>query len=123
MSDQKFSTIFANQPKLIENKKQKIITVGDATDRLLWVEQGKLRRTRDGRIYSTNDFVEILSFFGSDIYLSEIMSLTNTEIRVVPRLEVMRLFDLDKDPALNHLVVLLAREKLSAEVFQFSQVG
>jgi hypothetical protein len=123
MTDQTFSTIFANQPKLIENKKQKIITVGDATDRLLWVEQGKLRRTRDGRIYSTNDFVEILSFFGSDIYLSEIMSLTNTEIRVVPRLEVMRLFDLDKDPTLNHLVFLLAREKLSAEVFQFSQVG
>lgn len=123
MTDQKFSTTFANQPKLIENKKQKIITVGDATDRLLWVEQGKLRRTRDGRIYSTNDFVEILSFFGSDIYLSEIISITNTEIRVVPRLEVMRLFDLDKNPTLNHLVVLLAREKLSAEVFQFSQVG
>ena len=79
MNDQKFSSLFVSQPKWIEKKKQKIIETGDSTDRLLWIEQGKLRRTRDGRIYSRNNFVEILSFFGSDIYQSEITSVTNTE--------------------------------------------
>lgn len=123
MNDQKFSSLFVSQPKWIEKKKQKIIETGDSTDRLLWIEQGKLRRTRDGRIYSRNNFVEILSFFGSDIYQSEITSVTNTEIRVVPRFEVMRLFELDKDPTLIALFTLLAREKLSADEFQFSQVS
>ena len=123
MTDQKFSSLMVNQPKWIENKQQKIISKGAPTDRLLWIEEGKVRRVRDGRIYSKNSFLEILGFFGSDFYTSNVISLTKTKIRVISRPEVMRLFELDEHPNLRELFVLLAREKLSAEEFQFSQVS
>ena len=123
MSDQQFSSLLVHQPKWIRSKNQKIITMGDPTDRLFWIEQGKVRRTRDGRLFMRNSFVEVVSFFGSDIYSADVISLTKTEVRVISRSDVMRLFELDKDPILSELVVLLAREKLSAEKFQFLQVG
>ena len=123
MTDQKFSSLFVHQPKWIRSKNQKIITTGDPTDRLFWIEQGKVRRTRDGRLFKRNSFLEVLSFFGSDLYSADAVSLSQTELRVISRSDVMRLFELDKDPKLNELVVLLAREKLSAERFQFLQVG
>ena len=123
MTDQKFSSLFVHQPKWIRSKNQKIITTGDPTDRLFWIEQGKVRRTRDGRLFKRNSFLEVLSFFGSDLYSADAVSLSQTELRVISRSDVMRLFELDKDPILSELVVLLAREKLSAERFQFLQVG
>ena len=123
MSDQQFSSLLVHQPKWIRSKNQKIITMGDPTDRLFWIEQGKVRRTRDGRLFMRNSFVEVVSFFGSDIYSADVISLTKTEVRVISRSDVMRLFELDKDPILSELFVLLAREKLSAEKFQFLQVG
>ena len=123
MTDQKFSSLFVHQPKWIRSKNQKIINTGDPTDRLFWIEQGKVRRTRDGRLFKRNSFLEILSFFGSDLYSADAVSLSQTELRVISRSDVMRLFELDKDPILSELVVLLAREKLSAERFQFLQVG
>ena len=123
MTDQKFSSLFVHQPKWIRSKNQKIINTGDPTDRLFWIEQGKVRRTRDGRLFKRNSFLEILSFFGSDLYSADAVSLSQTELRVISRSDVMRLFELDKDPILSELVVLLAREKLSAEKFQFLQVG
>lgn len=123
MSDQQFSSLLVHQPKWIRSKNQKIITMGDPTDRLFWIEQGKVRRTRDGRLFMRNSFVEVVSFFGSDIYSADVISLAETEVRVISRSDVMRLFELDKDPTLSELVVLLAREKLSAEKFQFLQVG
>ena len=123
MSDQQFSSLLVHQPKWIRSKNQKIITMGDPTDRLFWIEQGKVRRTRDGRLFMRNSFVEVVSFFGSDLYSADVISLAETEVRVISRSDVMRLFELDKDPILSELVVLLAREKLSAETFQFSQVG
>ena len=123
MSDQQFTSLLVHQPKWIRSKNQKIITMGDPTDRLFWIEQGKVRRTRDGRLFMRNSFVEVVSFFGSDIYSADVISLAETEVRVISRSDVMRLFELDKDPILSELVVLLAREKLSAEKFQFLQVG
>ena len=123
MTDQKFSSLLVNQPKWIGNKKQKIIMKGDPTDRLLWIEEGRIRRVRDGPIYLQDSFLEILSFFGSNVYTSDVVSLTETKIRVISRNEVMRLFELEESPKLSELFVLLAREKLSAEEFQFSQVG
>ena len=123
MSDQQFSSLLVHQPKWIRSKNQKIITMGDPTDRLFWIEQGKVRRTRDGRLFERNSFLEILSFFGSDLYSADVVSLTQTEVRVISRSDVMRLFELGKDPILRELVVLLAREKLSVERFQFLQVG
>ena len=123
MSDQQFTSLLVNQPKWIRSKNQKIITMGDPTDRLFWIEQGKVRRTRDGRLFMRNSFVEVVSFFGSDTYSADVISLAKTEVRVISRSDVMRLFEFDKDPILNELVVLLAREKLSAETFQFFQVG
>ena len=123
MSDQQLSSLLIHEPKWIRSKNQKIITMGDPTDRLLWIEQGKVRRTCDGRLFMRNSFVEVVSFFGSDIYSADVISLTKTEVRVISRSDVMRLFELDKDPILNELVVMLAREKLSAEKFQFLQVG
>ena len=123
MSDQQFSSLLVHQPKWILSKNQKIITIGDPTDRLFWIEQGKVRRTHYGRLFERNSFLEVLSFFGSDLYSADVVSLTQTEVRVISRSDVMRLFELDKDPILSELVVLLAREKLSAERFQFLQVG
>jgi CRP-like cAMP-binding protein len=123
MSDQQFTSLLVKQPKWIRSKNQKIITMGDLTDRLFWIEQGKVRRTRDGRLFIQNSFVEVASFFGSEIYSADVISLGKTEVRVISRSDVIRLFELDKDPILNELVVMLAREKLSAETFQFSQVG
>ena len=123
MSDQQFSSLLVKQPKWIRSKNQKIITMGDPTDRLFWIEQGKVRRTSDGRLFKQNSFVEVVSFFGSDLYSADVISLAKTEVRVISRSDVMRLFELDKDPILNELVVMLAREKLSAEKFQFLQVG
>jgi CRP-like cAMP-binding protein len=123
MSDQQFSSLLVHQPKWIRSKNQKIINMGDPTDRLFWIEQGKVRRTRDGRLFMRNSFVEVVSFFGSDTYSADVISLAKTEVRVISRSDVMRLFEFDKDPILNELVVLLAREKLSAETFQFLQVG
>ena len=123
MSDQQLSSLLIHEPKWIRSKNQKIITMGDPTDRLLWIEQGKVRRTCDGRLFMRNSFVEVVSFFGSDIYSADVISLAETEVRVISRSDVMRLFELDKDPILSELVVLLAREKLSAETFQFLQVG
>ena len=123
MSDQQITSLLVKQPKWIRSKNQKIITMGDPTDRLFWIEQGKVRRTRDGRLFTRNSFVEVVSFFGSDIYSADVISLAETEVRVISRSDVMRLFELDKDPILSELVVLLAREKLSAEKFQFLQVG
>ena len=123
MSDQQFTSLLVKQPKWIRCKNQKIITTGDPTDRLFWIEQGKVRRTRDGRLLMRNSFVEVVSFFGSDIYSADVISLTKTEVRVISRSDVMRLFELDKDPILSELFVLLAREKLSVEKFQFLQVG
>jgi len=123
MSDQQLSSLLIHEPKWIRSKNQKIITMGDPTDRLLWIEQGKVRRTCDGRLFMRNSFVEVVSFFGSDIYSADVISLTKTEVRVISRSDVMRLFELDKDPILSELFVLLAREKLSAEKFQFLQVG
>ena len=123
MSDQQLSSLLIHEPKWIRSKNQKIITMGDPTDRLLWIEQGKVRRTCDGRLFMRNSFVEVVSFFGSDIYSADVISLAETEVRVISRSDVMRLFELDKDPILSELVVLLAREKLSAEKFQFLQVG
>jgi CRP-like cAMP-binding protein len=123
MSDQQFTSLLVKQPKWIRSKNQKIITTGDPTDRLFWIEQGKVRRTRDGRLFMRNSFVEVVSFLGSDIYSADVISLAKTEVRVISRSDVMRLFELDKDPILNELVVMLAREKLSAETFQFLQVG
>ena len=123
MSDQQISSLLVHQPKWIRSKNQKIITMGDPTDRLFWIEQGKVRRTRDGRLFMRNSFVEVVNFFGSDIYSADVISLAETEVRVISRSDVMRLFELDKDPILSELVVLLAREKLSAEKFQFLQVG
>lgn len=123
MSDQQFTSLLVKQPKWIRSKNQKIITMGDPTDRLFWIEQGKVRRTRDGRLFMRNSFVEVVSFFGSDTYSADVISLAKTEVRVISRSDVMRLFEFDKDPILNELVVLLAREKLSAETFQFLQVG
>ena len=123
MSDQHLSSLLIHQPKWIRSKNQKIITMGDPTDRLLWIEQGKVRRTCDGRLFMRNSFVEVVSFFGSDIYSADVISLTKTEVRVISRSDVMRLFELDNDPILSELFVLLAREKLSAEKFQFLQVG
>lgn len=123
MSDQQLSSLLIHEPKWIRSKNQKIITMGDPTDRLLWIEQGKVRRTCDGRLFMRNSFVEVVSFFGSDIYSADVISLTKTEVRVISRSDVMRLFELDNDPILSELFVLLAREKLSAEKFQFLQVG
>jgi CRP-like cAMP-binding protein len=123
MSDQQFTSLLVKQPKWIRSKNQKIITMGDPTDRLFWIEQGKVRRTRDGRLFMRNSFVEVVSFFGSDTYSADVISLAKTEVRVISRSDVMRLFEFDKDPILNELAVLLAREKLSAETFQFLQVG
>ena len=123
MSDHQFSSLLVHQPKWIRSKNQKVINMGDPTDRLFWIEQGKVRRTRDGRIFKRNSFLEVLSFFGSDLYSVDAVSLSQTELRVISRTDVMRLFELDKDPILSELVVLLAREKLSAERFQFLQVG
>ena len=123
MSDQQLTSLLVKQPKWIRSKNQKIITMGDPTDRLFWIEQGKVRRTRDGRLFMRNSFVEVVSFFGSDTYSADVISLAKTEVRVISRSDVMRLFEFDKDPILNELVVLLAREKLSAEKFQFLQVG
>ena len=123
MSDQQISSLLVHQPKWIRSKNQKIITMGDPTDRLFWIEQGKVRRTLDGRLFMRNSFVEVVSFFGSDLYSADVISLAETEVRVISRSDVMRLFELDKDPILSELVVLLAREKLSAEKFQFLQVG
>ena len=123
MSDQQFTSLLVHQPKWIRSKNQKIITMGDPTDRLFWIEQGKVRRKRDGRLFKQNSFVEVVSFFGSDLYSADVISLAKTEVRVISRSDVMRLFELDKDPILNELVVMLAREKLSAEKFQFLQVG
>jgi len=123
MSDQQISSLLVHRPKWIRSKNQKIITMGDPTDRLFWIEQGKVRRTRDGRLFMRNSFVEVVSFFGSDIYSADVISLAETEVRVISRSDVMRLFELDKDPILSELVVLLAREKLSAQKFQFLQVG
>ena len=123
MSDQQLSSLLIHEPKWIRSKNQKIITMGDPTDRLLWIEQGKVRRTCDGRLFMRNSFVEVVSFFGSDIYTADVISLTKTEVRVISRSDVMRLFELDNDPILSELFVLLAREKLSAEKFQFLQVG
>ena len=123
MSDQQFTSLLVKQPKWIRSKNQKIITTGDPTDRLFWIEQGKVRRTRDGRLFMRNSFVEVVSFFGSDTYSADVISLAKTEVRVISRSDVMRLFEFDKDPILNELVVLLAREKLSAETFHFLQVG
>ena len=123
MSDQQFTSLLVKQPKWIRCKNQKIITMGDPTDRLFWIEQGKVRRTRDGRLFMRNSFVEVVSFFGSDTYSADVISLAKTEVRVISRSDVMRLFEFDKDPILNELVVLLAREKLSVETFQFLQVG
>ena len=123
MSDQQLSSLLIHEPKWIRSKNQKIITMGDPTDRLLWIEQGKVRRTCDGRLFMRNSFVEVVSFFGSDLYSADVISLAETEVRVISRSDVMRLFELDKDPILSELVVLLAREKLSAEKFQFLQVG
>jgi len=123
MTDQKFSSLFVHQPKWIRSKNQKIITTGDPTDRLFWIEQGKVRRTRDGRLFKRNSFLEVLSFFGSDLYSADVISLAKTEVRVISRSDVMRFFELDKDPILTELVVMLAREKLSAETFQFLQAG
>ena len=123
MSDQQFTSLLVKQPKWIRSKNQKIITMGDPTDRLFWIEQGKVRRTSDGRLFMQNSFVEVVSFFGSDIYSADVISLTKTEVRVISRSDVMRLFELDNDPILSELFVLLAREKLSAEKFQFLQVG
>ena len=123
MSDQQISSLLVHQPKWIRSKNQKIITMGDPTDRLFWIEQGKVRRTRDGRLFMRNSFVEVVSFFGADLYSADVISLAETEVRVISRSDVMRLFELDKDPILSELVVLLAREKLSAEKFQFLQVG
>ena len=123
MSDQQISSLLVHQPKWIRSKNQNIITMGDPTDRLFWIEQGKVRRTRDGRLFMRNSFVEVVSFFGSDIYSADVISLAKTEVRVISRSDVMRLFELDKDPILSELVVLLAREKLSVERFQLLQVG
>ena len=123
MSDQQFTSLLVKQPKWIRSKNQKIITMGDPTDRLFWIEQGKVRRTSDGRLFKQNSFVEVVSFFGSDLYSADVISLAKTEVRVISRSDVMRLFELDKDPILSELVVLLAREKLSVEKFQFLQVG
>ena len=123
MSDQQFTSLLVKQPKWIRSKNQKIITMGDPTDRLFWIEQGKVRRTSDGRLFKQNSFVEVVSFFGSDLYSADVISLAKTEVRVISRSDVMRLFELDNDPILSDLVVLLAREKLSAERFQFLQVG
>ena len=123
MYDQQVTSLLVKQPKWIRSKNQKIITIGDPTDRLFWIEQGKVRRTRDGRLFMRNSFVEVVSFFGSDTYSADVISLAQTEVRVISRSDVMRLFELDKDPILNELVVMLAREKLSAEKFQFLQVG
>ena len=123
MSDQQFSSLLVHQPKWIRSKNQKIINMGEPTDRLFWIEQGKVRRTRDGRLFERNSFLEILSFFGSDLYSADVVSLTQTEVRVISRSDVMRLFELGNDPILRELVVLLAREKLSVERFQFLQVG
>ena len=123
MSDQQLSSLLIHEPKWIRSKNQKIITMGDPTDRLLWIEQGKVRRTCDGRLFMRNSFVEVVSFFGSNIYSSDVITLTKTEVRVISRSDVMRLFELDNDPILSELFVLLAREKLSAEKFQFLQVG
>ena len=123
MSDQKFTSLLVKQPKWIRSKNQKLINMGAPTDRLFWIEQGKVRRTSDGRLFMRNSFVEVVSFFGSDLYSADVISLAKTEVRVISRSDVMRLFELDKDPVLNQLVVLLAREKLSAEKFQFLQVG
>ena len=123
MSDQQFTSLLVKQPKWIRSKNQKIITMGDPTDRLFWIEQGKVRRTSDGRLFKQNSFVEVVSFFGSDLYSADVISLAKTEVRVISRKDVMRLFELDKDPILSELVVLLAREKLSVEKFQFLQVG
>ena len=123
MTDQNFSSLFVNQPRWIENQKHIIISNGDPTDRLLWIEEGRIRRVRDGRIYLQDSFLEILSFFGSNVYTSELVSITKTKIRVISRNEVMRLFELEESPRLSELFVLLAREKLSAKEFQFSQVG
>ena len=123
MSDQQFTSLLVHQPKWIRSKNQKIITMGDPTDRLFWIEQGKVRRKRDGRLFKQNSFVEVVSFFGSDLYSADVISLAKTEVRAISRSDVMRLFELDKDPILNELVVMLAREKLSAEKFQFLQVG
>ena len=123
MSDQQFTSLLVKQPKWIRSKNQKIITMGDPTDRLFWIEQGKVRRTSDGRLLKQNSFVEVVSFFGSDLYSADVISLAKTEVRVISRSDVMRLFELDKDPILNESAVMLAREKLSAETFQFLQVG
>ena len=42
--------------------------MGDPTDRLFWIEQGKARRTHDGRLFMRTVLREAVSFFGSDIY-------------------------------------------------------
>ena len=123
MSDQQFTSLLVKQPKWIRSKNKKIITMGDPTDRLFWIEQGKVRRTSDGRLFMRNSFVEVVSFFGSDLYSADVVSLAQTKVRVISRSDVMRLFELDNDPILSELFVLLAREKLSAEKFQFLQVG
>ena len=123
MSDQQVSSLLIHQPKWIRSKNQKIITMGDPTDRLFWIEQGKVRRICDARLFMRNSFVEVVSFFGSDIYSADVISLAKTEVRVISRSDVMRLFELDNYPILSELFVLLAREKLSAETFQFLQVG
>lgn len=123
MSDHQFSSLLVHQPKWIRSKNQKVINMGDPTDRLFWIEQGKVRRTRDGRLFTRNSFVEVVSFFGSDLYSADVISLAKTEVRVISRIDAMRLFELDKDPILSELVVLLAREKLSVERFQLLQVG
>lgn len=123
MHSHKFSQLIAAQPKWLLTKGQPVVTVGDVTDRLLWIEKGELRRTHDGLLYTSDRFAEISTFFCSQWYPSELVCVSNAEIRVFSRSDVRRSFALDKNPKLNKLLTLVAFEKFSTDQFNLRQAG
>ena len=123
MHSHKFSQLIAAQPKWLLTKGQPVVTVGDVTDRLLWIEKGELCRTHDGLLYTSERFAEISTFFCSQWYPSELVCVSNAEIRVFSRSDVRRSFALDKNPKLNKLLTLVAFEKFSTDQFNLRQAG
>ena len=123
MHSHKFSHLIAAQPKWLLFKGQPVVKAGDITDRLLWIEKGELRRTHDGMLYTKESFAEIATFFCSQSYQSELVCVSNAEIRVFSRSDVRRSFSLDENPKLNKLLMLVAFEKFSTDQFNLRQAG
>lgn len=108
---------------LFKKKGELIISVADETDRVFFLQSGRVQRQVDGKNFKVGKFLELNSFFGGLHYNYNLFAATDVELRVHSRKLFLDFIGVSETSKIYELFKLVAAEQIKQLEYKVRQAG